>query len=189
MTQPTTPDPERQPNQPQSAQPASPEQQYQQGFQNQSSAPSAYSAAPAGQQPYGQQAYGQAPYGQQAYGQSPYGQQAYGYQQAPPNDGGLAAFFSLDFTRSFAPKIAKLVMLFALILAGVIAVTSLVGFIEVLSVGNQYYSVGAMTIIKAIFVLGRDIVLALFLLGITRVILERGVSEKSESEGGSTSQA
>ena len=174
MTQPTTPDPERQPAQPQSAQPASPEQQYQQGFQNQASAPSAYSAPAAGQ-----------PYGQQPYGQAPYGQQPYGYQQPAQNEGGIGAFFSLDFSRTFAPKIAKLVMLFAMILAGVIAVTSLVSFIDILT----YYNICAMTVIKAIFVLGRDIVLALFLLGITRVILERGVASDSESSSGSSSQA
>ena len=183
MTQPTTPDPERQPIQPQSAQPASPEQQYQQGFQNQASAPSAYSAPAAGQ-PYGQQAYGQAPYGQQAYGQAPYGQQPYGYQPAAQNDGGLGGFFSLDFSRSFAPKIAKLVMLFALILAGVIAVHGLVSFIYTVT-----YGYGAWLIITAIVALGRDIVLALFVLGISRVILERAVASDSEGDSSSASQA
>ena len=182
MTQPTTPDPE-QPNRPQPsqpAQPATPEQQFQQGFQNQSSAPSAFSAAPAGQQ-FAPNAYGQAPYGQ-PYGQAPFGQQAYGYQPPQREQGGLAAFFSTDFSVALGPKIARLVMIFALILAGVYAAASLVSFIQALAWGN-----GALMIIYAFFDLGLSAVLILFLLGITRIVLEYLVRKASPDDPGSAS--
>lgn len=183
MTQPTTPDPERparpQPSQP--AQPATPEQQFQQGFQNQASAPSAYSAAPAGQQ-LPPNVYGQAPYGQQ-YGQAPFGQQAYGYQPPRRENGGLAAFFSTDFSVILGPKIARLIMTFALVLAGVYAAASLVSFIQTLSWGG-----GALPVIYAFLQLGLSAVLILFLLGITRIVLEHLV-RKSSPDGSASASA
>ena len=185
MTQPTTPDPE-QPTRPQPRQPAhptTPEQQYQQGFQNQSSAPSAYSAAPAGPS-YTPNAYGQSPYGQ-PYSQAPFGQQAYGYQPPQRDEGGLAAFFSTDFSVVFGPKIARLVMIFAMILAGVYAAASLVRFVETIASGF-----GALGMIYAFLQLGLAVVLILFLLGITRMVLEYLVRKGSPDEtGGSSSQA
>ncbi len=180
MTQPTTPDPEQptRPQQPQPAQPATPEQQFQQGFQNQASAPSAFSAAPAGQ-PFAPNGYAQAPYGQ-PYGQAPYGQQAYGYQPPRRDEGGLAAFFSTDFSVAFGSKIARLVMILALILSGVYAAASLVSFIQALAWGN-----GALGVIYAFLRLGLDAVLILFLLGMTRIVLEYLVGKAAPEESGS----
>lgn len=169
-------------------QPNSPDNQQdnQQGFQNQQSAPSAYSApgtAQFGQQPYGQPqgypqqaAYGQ-PQGypqQAAYGQPAYGQ-PYGYQ-APSQTSGLGAFFSLDFSQKFGSKIAKLVMIFAFIVAGAIAVAALFSLITVLS----YDYASGMQIFSGIFVFVRDVVFALFILGITRVILETTVKDEGD---------
>lgn len=184
MTQPTTPDPEQpmRPQPPQPAQPVTPEQQYQRGFQNQSSAPSAFSAAPAGQS-FTPNSYGQASYSQQ-YGQPSYGQQAYGYQPSQRHEGGLAAFFSTDFTVMCGPKIARLVMVFAMILAGVYAATSLVSFIQALA-----WSTGPLMVIYAFLSLGLSAVLILFLLGITRIILEYLVRKgSSDSAGDASSQ-
>ena len=169
MTQPTTPDPERparpQPSQP--AQPATPEQQFQQGFQNQASAPSAYSAAPAGQQ-LPSNVYGQAPYG---------------YQAPRRENGGLAAFFSTDFSVVLGPKIARLVMILALVLAGVYAAASLVSFIQALSWGGS-----ALQVIYAFLQLGLSAALILFLLGITRIVLEHLV-RKSSPDGSASASA
>ena len=174
MTQPQPPENQ----QPQDAA-SSPEQQYQQGFQT--SAPSAYSAP--GAASYGQQApgqYAQPGYPQQGYGQQ-YGQPAYGQAyayQAPHQGGGLGAFFSLDFSQKFGSKIARLVMIFAFIVAGAIAVAALFNLISVLS---QDYA-PAMYIVSGIFEFVRDCVFAFFLVGLTRVILETAVKdEKGES--------
>ncbi len=170
MTQPHAPEDQ----QPQYAA-ASREQQYQQGVQT--SAPSAYSAP--GAAPYGQQAPGQ--YAQQGYPQQGYGQPAYGQAyayQAPHQGGGLGAFFSLDFSQKFGSKIARLVMIFAFIVAGAIAVAALFNLISVLS---QDYA-PAMYIVSGIFEFVRDCVFAFFLVGLTRVILETAVKEeKGES--------
>ncbi|MGO1591627.1 MAG: hypothetical protein ACTHW1_04420 [Ancrocorticia sp.] len=174
MTQPTSPE-NQQPEQP---------QQPQQGFQGQQSAPSAYSAsgtAGYGQQPYGQQGYGQpgadqqAYAQQQAYGQPAYGQ--YGYQTPQSQGGGLGAFFSLDFSKKFGSKIAKLVMIFAFIVAGAIAVAALFNFITVLT----YDYASTMQIFTSIFEFVRDVVFALFILGLTRVILETTVKDEGDN--------
>lgn len=169
-----------QPNSPENGQPGqpgpTPEQQYQQGFQNEGSAPSAYSApgaAPYGQQ-YGQFAGQQGQPGQPPYGQPQYGQ-PYGFQPQPSQSGGLSAFFSLDFSQKFGSKIARLVMIFAFVVAGAIVVASLFNFINVLT----YDYVETMAIFTSIFEFVRDVVLALFVLGLTRVILETTVKDES----------
>lgn len=134
-----------------------------------------YGVPQAGGQPYAPQGYG---YGQ-AYGPQGYGYgQPYGQQPFGGSSGGFGALFSMDYSKSFAAGVAKIVHGIALVAAVALAVCGLFDFIAALT--TQYMP--AFMQLTSFFRFVSVVALGLFIVGASRLLGEAAVNCAKKNE-------
>ena len=136
---------------------------------------------PQGQPQYNNQPYGQQPQGQPGYAPSAYSAPQPGYGQPYPNQGGgFGGLFKTDFGSRVTSSVASTVMLLALVAFGIYAgyaLFDLIGYFVdgPLGLGGD---ASAMGIITALLYFAFRLVVAVVLLGLTRVALEFFVADE-----------